>query len=176
MACTLPTLVLLKPEADETTNIHTRETLAVDQHDLTEVSEFPVARGPSSARHGSLRTFSKALGLRWGLFSRTLAPATGMKAQRSRKSGMWSPETTSIPGISVTGSRRRRCADAPWTTPCTLAHSRPLLIVRPQLQARLPPSPDHPLDPGPRLKYLHTRQDGRGLIGTRGWRVHDSRP
>lgn len=42
-------------------------------------------------------------------------------------------------------------------------HSRPLLIVRPQLQARLPPGPAHSLDPEPRLINVYARRDGRCL-------------
>lgn len=60
---------------------------------------------------------------------------------------------------------------------CTLddtMHPHPLLIVRPQLQARLPPGPAHPLDPEP--VKLGSRRHSRGLMKTHGWRVHGRRP
>lgn len=59
----------------------------------------------------------------WGCAGAVLknpGPCRWHDGPKIQKSGMWSPETTSIPGISVTGSRRRLRADAPWTTPCTL--------------------------------------------------------
>lgn len=111
---------LLMPEADEATDRHTCSCLA-----RPDCRELPIHGGPSSARRGSYGHSPrpcKALGLRWGCPHQPWPlPQAWHDGAKIQKSGMWSPETTSIPGISVTGSRRRLCAAAPWTTPCTLA-------------------------------------------------------
>lgn len=111
------TSVLLIPEADEATDRRETHVLCPEWPGC---SELPVLRGPSSARHG---TYGHSPRL-WGCAGAVLTnpgPCYRHDGAKIQKSGMWSPETSSIPGISVTGSQRRPCADAAWKTPCTLA-------------------------------------------------------
>lgn len=162
------TTTLLTPEADEATDSHT----CFAQNGLV-VANFPsfAVRLPHDME---LYGHSPRL---WGCAGAVLTnpgPCYRHDGAKIQKSGMWSPETTSIPGFSVTGSRRRPCADAAWKTPCTLARC---LSSGPNFgPACLSPGPAHSLDPEP-VKIL-PRTTGWSLpdAKTRGWRVHDRRP
>ena len=108
------TLALLNPEADGTTSIDARSGPA----------RPGVAISPSLAVRlpQDMEAYGHSPRL-WGCAGAVLTnpgPCRWHDGPKIQKSGMWSPETTSIPGISVTGSRRRLRADAPWMTPCTL--------------------------------------------------------
>lgn len=159
---------LVMPETDEATDRHTCSCLLARPY----CRELPIHGCPSSARRGSYGhspRLCKSLGLRWGCPHKPWPlPQAWHDGAKIQKSGMWSPETTSIPGISVTGSRRRLCADA---TPCTL----PAAYRQAPTSGPLASWPCSPTGPRARLN-LHARQDGRGLLRTRGWRVHDRRP